>query len=175
MSEIIGEVKEYVIKYYEDTQFTIDIECQTILNQRKRERLDNSILENIYINEFIGRLRIIEDRSMKKLNGFIASEGKNIESFQSKEEILSQADLESIVYIKPTDLDQNNDKWNRQIIGVLFHFPFWLNQMQSGFVLLYLQNVVFGDSNKNDLYNFIIDKVGLYYESLYIITFFFQQ
>ena len=68
MSDLISELKVFLMKYFQDVQFPIDIACQSIISKKKNECIDCVALEHRYIHEFIESLKVIEDASMNKLN-----------------------------------------------------------------------------------------------------------
>ena len=98
MSDLICEIKQETIKYYYNIQFEIDIESQTILEKRNKEGLDNSKIEKIYINDFIGSLEKIENGSMDNLNNYIIRNEKNLEKM-GKEEIKLHSGMESVILV----------------------------------------------------------------------------
>ena len=63
ISDLTSELKVYLMKFFEDVLFRIDITCQSKISKKKNEGIDCKALEHRYIHEFIGRLKIIEDSS----------------------------------------------------------------------------------------------------------------
>ena len=53
------------MKYYEDKQFEIDVECQSVLSRRKRDGLEY--------------LKTIKHQSIDNLNKFVLKESNNLQ------------------------------------------------------------------------------------------------
>ena len=158
MSEFIENTKLYLMKYFTDLQFTIDIACQSIIEKRKIQELDYLSLEQRYIQEFIGVLKIIENRSMDKLNQFFLEQAKrnlnlNTEKL-NQEEILFQAGCGSVIYVECNELFK--DCQNQFPIGVFIQSLFRLNQNQTDFIRLQIL-----DLSKSKNITIVLDKVGL--------------
>ena len=156
MSELIGEVKVFLMKAFEDVQFKIDIACQTIITKRQSEGLAYLDYENRYIHGFIADLKAIEDKSMDKLNKFIEKEEVNkLEQF-TKDEILFQAGCETVVYVEFDDLHECFKQHDVFVIGSFVHSPFWLNPNQANYIRVKRQ-----DPDKSKNINIILDQVSL--------------
>ena len=156
MSELIGELKVFLMKVFEDVQFKIDIACQTIITKRQSQGLPYLDYEHRYSHGFIASLKVIEDASMNKLNNFlIKEEGNKLEQL-SKDEIFLQAGLESVVYIEYDDMPEYSHEIDEIVIGAFVHSPFWLNQIQAILIRVQLQDE---DKTKNIGIN--LDRVSL--------------
>ena len=158
MSELACELKVFLMKFFQDIQFPIDIACQLIISKRKNEGIDCTAIEHRYIHEYIARLKVIEDASMDKLNKFIEIEGNQLDKL-TRDEIFLKAGVESVVYVEFDDMDkyyQGNDEF---VIGAFFHSPFWLNLNQSNFIRVQLQ---YYDKLNNNIV-IVLDQVGFYF------------
>ena len=51
MSDLIGELKEFLIKAFGDVQFQIDIACQSLISKKKNKGIDCKVLEDRYIHK----------------------------------------------------------------------------------------------------------------------------
>ena len=133
MSDLIGELKEFLIKTFLDVQFQIDIACQSIISKKKNEGIDCKELEHRYIHEFIASLKLIEDASMDELNEFIEREEGNLELL-TRDEIFLKAGCKSVVYVEFDYIRyQKRDEF---AIGAFLHSTFWLNSNQANYVIL---------------------------------------
>ena len=129
MSDLNIETKMALLKYFTDTQFAIDIKCQTFITSQQSKGIDVSKIEAIYIDVFIGTLKLIEDESMNKLNKFFEEDNNDEYQSMSKDQILSAAGVHSVIYF-PDRFD----------IGFFVHCPFWLNDNQLIFIYSRLIN-----------------------------------
>lgn len=162
MSDIISELKVELMKYFDDIQFEVDIECQSVLEKRRRreaedesevlvsvtnkkEKEENSAFLRSY-QHFIASIKIIYERSMAKLSGFLDQVEKGggdvdagLEMAQlvqmTRAKVWRKAGCESIVYVKYGDLKKRFQTKEMLRPGVFVHSPQWLNQNQVNFIL----------------------------------------
>ena len=154
MSELACELKVFLMKFFQDIQFPIDIACQLIISKRKNEGIDCTAIEHRYIHEYIARLKVIEDASMDKLNKFIDKEGNQLDKL-TRDEIFLKAGVESVVYVENYDMAEYFQKKDEFVIGAFFHSPFWLNPNQANLIRVKLQ-----DEEKSKNINIILDRVS---------------
>ena len=89
---------------------------------------------------------------MDKLNNFI---DKNDIKELNKEEIMNQSGIETICYVKNTDLYKWYQNKNEFIIGIFINCPFWLKENQLNYIRKQFQ-----DSHKE--ISLILDKVSFF-------------
>lgn len=120
-------------------------DAETIIGKRKSKGQKPGLEIESVIDDFIDCLKIIENRSMNKLNEFIFENANQIEIEKlKKEDILVKAGVEFVIFVKSDDINFDVRKQTNRDelpIGVFFHSAFWLNQDQAKIVRLQLQSL----------------------------------